>query len=101
MKRLTTFAVALFATIVSIQAQPITETMNEKAVLQYGNMKIEMECHLDIPDGEEPLQRNLTLLLFGNENPSVKEAYNAFFRIGKESDLTHNKKSADSELRLS
>ena len=43
MKRLTTFAVALFATIVSIQAQPITETMNEKAVLQYGNMKIEME----------------------------------------------------------
>lgn len=39
MKRLTTFAVALFATIVSIQAQPITETMNEKAVLQYGNMK--------------------------------------------------------------
>lgn len=83
MKRLTTFAVALFATIVSIQAQPITETMNEKAVLQYGNMKIEMECHLDIPDGEEPLQRNLTLLLFGNENPSVKEAYNAFFKNWK------------------
>lgn len=73
---LTLFA---FMTSVFLKAQPIVETVADKANLLYGNTKIEMECYLEIPDGEEPLQRHLSFLLFGIDCPSVKDAYDSFF----------------------
>ena len=37
----------LMASIIELQAQPIAETVNDKAELRYGNTKIEMERHLE------------------------------------------------------
>lgn len=73
----------LMASIIELQAQPIAETVNDKAELRYGNTKIEMESHLEIPAGEEPLQRHLSLLLFGSESPSLKDAYGTFYKSWK------------------
>ena len=83
MKKKTLLLIVLTTSVLGVQAQPILETVADKANLRYGNTQIEMESHLEIPDGEEPLQRHLSFLLFGNESPSIKEAYDSFFNSWK------------------
>lgn len=83
MKKKTLLLIVLTTSVLGLQAQPILETVADKANLRYGNTQIEMESHLEIPDGEEPLQRHLSFLLFGNESPSIKEAYDSFFNSWK------------------
>ena len=77
------FVFSLLSSITGVHAQPIVETIEDKAYVYYNGMQIEMESHLEIPESEEPLQRQLSLLLFGQEATSVKDAYSKFLKQWK------------------
>lgn len=80
MERFILLFMAFYASIHGLQAQTVIDIVDDKAMLNYGSVKIEMKCSLEIPEGEEPLQHHLSQILFADDNSSVKEAYNCFLK---------------------
>ena len=90
MKRIMAFLV-LSMSVWVIHAQSLINTIKDKAYVYCDGKQIEMESHLEIPDGEEPLQRYLSQLLFADEKPTLMEAYHDFLKLWKGKLLEPNK----------
>lgn len=76
------FVICLLIWLLDIKAQSEAMTIDDKCLVQFNGYFYDLDCHLEIPDGED-IQKYVSKIIFNEENLGLKEAYDTFTKLWK------------------